>query len=346
MLLVALAAITGITLVVWLWRNHAQLWRSLSALPVPGRVAVVVAGAVFVMAAAWGTAEGWTYTQHDNDFCVSCHVMGDAWTRFQESEHRTLSCHDCHQQSVFASLRQVYVWVAERPEEIGPHAKVPTRVCQNCHNQERPDSTWQRVMATAGHSVHLRSDSAALGDVQCVTCHGADVHRFVPVDRTCGQSGCHDDIEMRLGNMAGQTALHCTGCHNFTLPVSESAPLDSARGRMIPSRPECLACHAMREQLQHTMRELDPAVEPHGAVCGSCHNPHVQESPAAAFESCGQADCHARADTLTAFHRSVRTHMLDACGTCHKAHSWQARAAQCLDCHKDAANPVRPQRLP
>jgi nitrate/TMAO reductase-like tetraheme cytochrome c subunit len=340
-LVLAFVAILAGTLIVQLWRRRVVVRRRLSAQPRWMKLVFLGLAAVMVLGAAGVATATWNYTQHNNDFCVSCHVMGNAWTRFQQSEHSTLGCHDCHLQPLSASIRQLYLWVAERPQEIPPHAKVPTRVCEACHNQERPDSSWQRIIATAGHRVHLQSNDPALSGIQCVTCHGAEVHHFAPVDRTCGQSECHSDIEIRLGNMAGQTAFHCTGCHDYTVPTAELVTTDSARAGLVPARAQCLGCHAMRVQVQHAMRELDPEVEPHGAVCGSCHNPHTQLSPAEAFESCASAACHARADTLTPFHRTVGPRILANCGTCHKSHSWKVRSDDCLACH-----PSIPPRVP
>jgi hypothetical protein len=69
-------------------------------------------------------------------------------------------------------------------------------------------------------------------------------------------------------------------------------------------------------------------------VCGTCHNPHEQETPEAAFETCASSGCHARADTITVFHRGIAASALANCGSCHKAHSWHADGASCLSCHQ------------
>src|SRR6185436_12687281 len=110
-------------------------------------------------------------------------------------------------------------WVAERPLKIKEHSKVPNRVCEGCH-VTADTAKWQRIAATAGHRVHLESDSASLKNLQCVKCHGVEVHRFRAVDKTCGQSDCHKttDTDIVLGKMALQTVRHCAGCHAFTAP--------------------------------------------------------------------------------------------------------------------------------
>ena len=108
---------------------------------------------------------------------------------------------------------ELYSWVLHRPERIPPHAEVPDERCAECHIRERPDSVWQRISATAGHRIHLESDSASLAEIKCVTCHAAAVHEFAAADSTCGQSACHQSTPIRLAGMRGQTSLHCATCH-------------------------------------------------------------------------------------------------------------------------------------
>ena len=204
------------------------------------KLALAAAAVVLIAGVAMGTVT-WNYTQHSNDFCVGCHVMNPAFQKFgnAKNKHAKLSCHDCHQQSLYASARQVYLWVAERPEKIGKHAKVPNKVCETCH-VTGDTATWQRIASTAGHRVHLESDSSALKNLQCVTCHGVELHRFLPVSQTCGQSGCHKPSETNivLGKMAEQTDFHCTSCHAFTADVPVLATRDSARGTLVPGKSE------------------------------------------------------------------------------------------------------------
>jgi hypothetical protein len=332
---------------VWVWLHRAGLIGWMRTRSRGWKIALAGVSILILTGAASFSLASWKYTQHDNGFCIGCHVMGSAWTKFQHSEHRKLLCHDCHQQSIFASMRQLYLWVAERPSDIPPHAKVPTAICATCHNQSNPDSTWKRILATAGHRVHMRKDDPKLRDVQCVTCHGAEVHHFVPVDKTCGQSGCHENITIKLGKMAGQTSLHCTGCHDFTQPVGMDVAVspDSASLHLVPTGAKCLDCHQMRTRMSSELAMLDPKTEPHGGVCGSCHNPHQQDVTKAAFESCGTATCHARADTLTPFHRGLAQGALERCGSCHAPHTWKVESKNCVACHRAGGKiPVRDLR--
>jgi hypothetical protein len=296
-----------------------------------GVKAVLAVGAIAVVgtAAVMGKAT-WDYTQHSNDFCTGCHVMKPAFQRYvaHASKHDTLSCHSCHTQSMFASARQLYLWVAERPQEIGEHAKVQNAVCESCH-ATADTAKWQRVKTTAGHRVHLESDSSSLQGLQCVKCHGVEVHRFVPADETCGQSECHTAASTKvvLGKMAGQTMLHCSGCHGFTDEVVLLATRDSAAGVLRPGSAQCLGCHEM----QLVLPDFDPARDPHGGKCGTCHNPHQDSLPSAARETC--AECHddwrEEPFHVGASHRRVGPQ----CALCHQAHSARVDASECEGCH-------------
>src|SRR6266540_1029804 len=272
--LLVLGLTAAVVVLLFLWRRRAGMRQWLVTRRRDVKIGLAAAAAVVLGVVGFGTA-GWNYMQHDNGFCTGCHVMGPAYQRFVQSEHDSLSCHDCHQQSLFASMRQLYLWVAERPQEIGPHAKVATQVCARCHVTGSGRETWQRIASTAGHRTHLESDSAALKNIQCVTCHGLEVHRFAPVDSTCAQAGCHVSTAITMGRMRGQTSLHCATCHRFTREVPALFPAESARGRLVPGVTECFSCHQMRVLLT----EFDPARDPHAGTCGVCHNPHKQERP-------------------------------------------------------------------
>ncbi|MBC7896843.1 MAG: hypothetical protein H7066_15610 [Cytophagaceae bacterium] len=340
---VILGAIVAIALAVFAWRHRVaiQTW-----LTTRSRGTQMALGATVVMTLAIVGATGawsWNYMQHENDFCSSCHVMKSAFGRFAKSEHDKLECHACHQQSIFASSKELYYWVMDRPDKIPAHAPVPNLICNECHEQANADSTWKRVSTTAGHQVHFRSDSLKDRGVLCIDCHAREVHAFKAVDVGCTQSGCHDKIEVRLGAMANQTGLHCVTCHEFGRSVEEHAAMDSSRQALVPARQQCFSCHEMREKL--AKHDLDK--DPHKANCGACHNPHEQTVAANAIKSCVTSGCHANADTLTAFHRGLGTHRLDKCQSCHKPHSWKVESTQCIDCHRDIyQDRVRPRARP
>ncbi len=327
----------GTALAIWTIRNRRPIWERLrgSSRPAQATVGLFLAGVVLV--GAWSGTSTWNYMQHSNDFCTSCHVMDDAFERFNMSEHSELNCHDCHTQKISESARQLYLWVAERPGAISPHNPVANQVCASCHIVADPDSTWQRISATAGHRVHLESDSLPMRDLQCVSCHGAQVHRFVPTRETCGQSDCHasETTSVQLNGMSSDTlAIHCTMCHQFTAPVEENADRVASFGRLRPGADECQSCHEMEDVI--TRFEVEETG--HEAACGSCHKPHTQADPSMAFETCTSAGCHDEPAEESPFHRDEHADV-EGCQSCHDAHAWTA-PIRCSACHSDIPDGV------
>ena len=333
---IIVAAIVALIVLRIMYMRRAEISAWLAQRSSAYKMGLAALAAVMLLGAGGVGYAGNHYMQHNNDFCVGCHVMGDAWGAFQRSEHKKLECHDCHRQSIFASARQLYFWVAEKPNDIPKHAKVPTRICSECHVQNDADSTWKRVVNTAGHRLHLKSDSASLkGKVECVTCHGQEVHEFKSVDKTCGQSNCHapKDTKIVLGAMAGQTSQHCTGCHTFSRVVPENISMDSTRKFLLANgtADSCLGCHEMNVRMKNFSPQSDRG---HNGVCGTCHNPHTQREPKDAYKSCAASGCHTDLEKRGQFHTGLAKHTTASCGECHKAHEWKAVGRECIDCHK------------
>ena len=327
-ILVGVAVAVVVVRLLWTRRRAIRDWvvtRDRAVKLALGGIAGVILAIV-----ALGGAVSWNYMEHENAFCAGCHIMDGPWNKFalDAGKHSKLNCHDCHKQSLYASSRQLVLWVANRPEKIPPHAPVPNGRCEACHAKNEAEK-WTRIKETAGHRTHLESDSTALADVQCVTCHGVAVHEFIPAKKTCGQSGCHEQLEIRLGKMAEQTTLHCNQCHQFTAEVPKLATRDSAAGTLRPGNKQCLACHEM----QQVLADFDPARDPHNGVCGTCHNPHTQENPQAAGKTCTDARCHSNWQG-TPFHVGTAHRRVGAqCLTCHAAHASKLDASDCVACH-------------
>ena len=321
--------IVAVVVAVQLWRRRRVIWQWLVSRPRQTKLALGAAAAVCLIGASGMGIVSNNYMQHNNGFCTGCHVMKQPWQKFQgSSKHDTLSCHACHQQGMYANVRQLYLWVAQRPEKIGMHAKVPTKMCARCHVTNQP-KVWQRIASTAGHRTHLESDSSALKNVQCVTCHGLEVHSFRPVDSTCAQAGCHVGVKVELGKMRGRTDVHCTMCHEFRAEVPLLATRDSAAGTLRPTMEQCFKCH----QMQAILADFDPVKDPHRATCGMCHNPHTQKRPADAKQSCTSAQCHVgwRADP---FHvGKAHAAVSQDCTLCHAPHHAKVDASDCAGCH-------------
>lgn len=301
---------------VWVWDQWTGLGRRWQILFI-GACAVALFG---VTMASYRVYE---YTEHDNNFCTSCHLMNDAFARFSRSAHAKIECHDCHKATRADQLHQLYATMVQQPREVKKHANVPNDVCATCH--VRGDSArWRQISQTAGHRIHLESRDSALRNMKCVRCHGVNLHEFASVDQTCGQAGCHANTHIRLGKMS-QVETHCTTCHNF-LAEAPGLPVDSLGRPLTPRGQQCLGCHAMQQR----MTQLDIGRDPHRGVCGDCHNPHTQTS--AREINCTQGSCHATWRSVS-FHIGV-PHP-ERCTNCHEPHSWRVDGNNCTRCHQN-----------
>lgn len=290
-----------------------------------GAAVVVV---VLLAAAALYGYRMYNYVQHDNQFCLSCHLMADPYQRFARSAHRDLGCKACHQPTPVARAKMALTQIVEQPESLQTHAEVPNSKCEACHVKGNPKE-WQIISQTAGHRVHLQSKALVLRGLQCVECHSTSLHEFSTVDKTCGQSGCHEGIKVRLGKMSKLT-LHCAACHDFTRPAKRVVGADSLGVLLRPEASDCFSCHAMRQRVRM------PPDEPHNGACGLCHNPHEQATPHEAVKTCANSGCHESPEKISPMHRGLPTGKLQDCVACHQAHTFRignAASAQCTSCH-------------
>lgn len=120
-----------------------------------------------------------------------------------------------------------------------------------------------------------------------------------------------------------------------TLPAQQPATRRTATQRDL----RCLTSNP-----KHCLPKPVPADEPHDAVCATCHNLWEQPTLSDAAQTCATAECHARADTLTPYHRGLRAGVLENCIGCHPAHDARipARAkggADCAFCHTAGGSP-------
>ena len=313
---IVIGALVALALVMLLWRRRRAIGTWLVTRNRGAKLAMLGAvGAILLLMVGTGV-KAYDYMMHDNDFCSGCHIFvpsGQVFVRPDtgtyllvnklEGKHDTLSCHSCHPFELKAQSKELFYWIIERPDQIPPHAKVPRHVCEGCHVQGEAKKTWARIASTAGHRTHLESDSSALKDVACLTCHARTAHRFQPADTTCAQKGCHltDDVRIKLGRMAArfepanlqplpnEEKLYCNSCHQFTAEA-QFVSRDSASGILTPGSRQCFGCHEMRQLLA----TFDPAKDPHRGSCGMCHNPHTDVKPTDALKSCADAQVSRR----------------------------------------------------
>lgn len=341
MLVGALAA-AAVVYVLWVRRIWMFGW--FRSAPRGAQLMFVGANLGIVLVAAGTAGYGYHYMMHDNDFCKGCHIFvpsGQPWVRPDtgnyllvnalEGKHDTLTCHSCHPFQITAQTKEMFFWIADRPQQVPPHGRVPQQVCERCHVQGEGKERWQQIAQTAGHRIHLAEDSTkAGGKIQCLTCHARSAHRFEARDSTCMMKGCHVGNTIRLGRMAAnQTSFHCTLCHAFAATPTIATPQDSLRTLLIPGGQQCLACHGMKQ----LTAAFDFSKDPHQARCGSCHDPHGQERPRDADSTC--ASCHTKWRDIP-FHTGAihRNHVRpSACTACHQPHAARVDASDCTGCH-------------
>ncbi|HEX6407146.1 MAG TPA: hypothetical protein VFZ90_08160 [Gemmatimonadales bacterium] len=354
---IVLGALLALAVLLLIWRRRKGIGHWLITRDRGVKLALGAAVAAVLLLVLAGGLKAHDYVMHDNDFCAGCHIFvpsGQIFVRPDtgtyllvnklEGPHDSLSCHACHPFELKAQSKELYYWIMARPDQIPPHAKVPRAICEQCHVQGEAKKTWQRVASTAGHRIHLESDSAPLKSVQCLTCHARTAHRFQPADTTCAQKGCHltDDIKIRLGRMAArfhdrpvkplpnEEQLYCNSCHQFTAEA-QLVSLDSAGRTLVPRERQCFGCHEM----QALLATFDPAKDPHKGSCGMCHNPHTDVKPKDALKSCAEANCHATWRSVPFHVGAAHRKVAQRCETCHQPHAARVDASDCAGCHAE-----------
>ena len=322
--------------------NPSRFRRTLDAL---GRLSPAMLAIIGVVVAAGVGGGGYyayrayDYVQHDNDFCLQCHLMEEPFERFAQSPHLGLGCKACHRPTIFQRSAMGLTAVIENPDVVSEHSAVPNEGCAECHIQGDPER-WRSIANSAGHRVHLESDDPVLRGLQCVECHATSIHEFAPIDQTCAQSQCHADNVIQLGAMSDLT-IHCAACHQFVAPVAAQPTLvgNEVDAAILPDYDECFSCHVMR-----TLVEMPPS-DPHRGDCAACHNPHTQSTPAEAASSCATVGCHDNVRSITPFHVGIDAPTIANCLNCHRAHDFGLNGSDCSSCHEGMTAVDAPEAL-
>jgi hypothetical protein len=369
---VVIAVVLAVALLWWAWPRRKLAWEWVRGWSRGMTAAVIGAAVLALLVVAAVSAKSYDYIMNDSRFCTGCHIFVPSGQVVEVADtgdytilsslrgkHDTINCHTCHTFHMFSEATKMVLWmsgvryqhVAEGKEKEGPrHGAVPREICEQCHKQGAAKESWQAIAATAGHQIHLESDSAAallVRGAECLTCHAQSAHAFVPSDSTCSQKGCHltDEVEIRLGAMRRNVAMHCLACHRFTRDVPALAGLDSARGSLRPEQGQCLACHGMRQRLVG----FDVTRDPHSGQCGMCHNPHAQVAPKDALKTCTDAACHVTWRSNEFHTGAAHRRVAQECELCHSAHAAGVDASDCEGCHQEvrgrATGSQRWQRL-
>ena len=170
-----------------------RIWRRLLGLPRTAIAVIALSLLAVLGAGAYYGYRMYDYIEHDNEFCLTCHLMSEPYERFAKSAHRDLGCKSCHKPTLAGRSKMALTQIIENPDELEEHASVPDSKCEACHVKGDPEK-WAQIASTAGHRVHLESKDSSLQGLQCVNCHSSSVHEFAATDKTCGQSGCHENV--------------------------------------------------------------------------------------------------------------------------------------------------------
>lgn len=248
------------------------------------------------------------YTEHNPNFCATCHIMEESFNKWKVSAHKGVNCHTCHQLPYAERAQLVVSFIIKRPHEIPPrHGKiiVPYNICFTCHFEGKAPKA-ELISKTVGHKKHFFDER-----IECTKCHGTKLHEFLPEEGFC--SGCHKGIVIHGSVMKD---FSCLTCHDFMSKEVNS---------LIPARTVCLSCH----------KEMHPkAMFPEAADaimrfnCNQCHDPHERIRPT-------RFQCYA-------CHKEVKGYGLHKsenhqdCMLCHNRHTWTVTTrTACISCHKD-----------
>jgi hypothetical protein len=204
------------------------------------------------------------------------------------------------------NIRNVIDVVTKNPSEVTKHAEIDNELCEACHTQNDPQ--WLQILGTSGHQVHVYGEN---DEVNCILCHGMELHDFVPGEEAC--LDCHD-----VEGVHAETSFisDCITCHDF---LGEGDDLT-------PENDLCIECHGDEGEITVSMPEgthID-------TTCTNCHNPHGD----AIAEDC--SDCHSVDEGL----HDVAVH--SNCVNCHVPHEVADIRDTCESCHLDKTEHYAP----
>jgi len=304
-------------------------------MPLKGKIIIAVLLLTILGGAGFASFRFYDFTQHNPNFCVSCHLMKPAFEAWETSVHQKINCHECHHLAVDEMNQLLISFVFHRPTEVPPrHGKiiVPWKYCVECHwetSPEYPDAP--KINNSRLHAKHYFMEQ-----IECSKCHGYETHRFVPEARFCVR--CHQG---KVVHGTGMGELACLNCHT------------DRTTDLRPGRNKCLYCHGTeknREMVEeggtidatHFIPDSEtvkkaikidvPKDAPMQFKCYLCHKPHDKVRPD--WGNC--ISCH-RNITEVGKHGMHIQYFGAKCEDCHRPHSWsinKERAKKvCVKCH-------------
>jgi len=305
-------------------------------IPLKGKIIIAVLALTISAGGGVGAFKFYNFTQENPRFCLSCHLMQPAFDAWSISEHKDVTCHDCHHLSIPEQNRLLVIFVLKRPTAVPPrHGKiiVPWKYCIKCHWER--DERFPQARAVNRSRLHARH--YFMEQIECSKCHGYIIHRFVPEDRFCQR--CHEAKEV---HGMGMEELACLNCHT-------DRTVD-----LRPGRKKCLFCHGPRSIREELIRDgtLDvrryrpaeelikkatkvsiPADAPMQFHCYECHKPHERIRPV--WSDC--LNCHRNIPDVGKHGVHLQVAGMK-CTQCHKPHTWRVtgKAAKkaCIKCHE------------
>lgn len=241
------------------------------------------------------------HTQEDPEFCLSCHMMQEAFNEWQRGKHRDVVCQKCHRLNILEQNQLLVAFVANKPVPLSrPHGREkPWAECRKCHSGDITQGS-RNLRQSYGHAKHVFMLGA-----ECKACHASGLHNFQPDENACGT--CHMDKGV---HGVGMEAFSCLKCHTF----GEKTPT-------MVSKDKCVRCHHL--PMKGPMAEFP---------CHQCHKPHGKIKLTS--EDC-LGRCHSNEGKVGQHARHMKKGM--ACLDCHRAHNWvvgqrEARGL-CGRCH-------------
>ena len=234
-------------------------------------------------------------------FCGSCHIMNKPYNSWEKSEHRSVSCVECHyapgeQHSVKAKLKglsQLFSYFATRDTEVRKRTAIADASCvsSNCHSPEKFQD--QKIKFTEKvpfiHKTH--EDKTVEGQkLHCNTCH---LH--LKIDR-------HFEVPQEA----------CFLCHFKNSSFNQG-------------RSKCLLCHNLPEDpiQKHGEKPIThKLLQESNVPCSSCHLEIISGEGEIKEESC--LDCHDAVETLKQVENKKLMHEQHVAG----------QNANCLNCHE------------
>ena len=244
------------------------------------------------------------HTREDPDFCLSCHMMKEAFRSWQTSKHRDFTCQVCHTMSILEQNRMLVGFVVKGGDSINQkHGRIsPWNTCKGCHLADVEQGSVT-LSNSYGHATHV-----FMQKINCSKCHTGSLHNFSPDETACSE--CHGD---KLIHGLGMEGMSCLKCHSY----SEKAP-------MMVNKERCMRCHE-NIPVKGTMSSLN---------CFECHHPHGKIKPSS--QDCLKT-CHGN-EAKVGQHNLHMTKAGLKCLDCHKAHVWSIgrKEAQnlCSRCHE------------